>query len=287
MRNYNNIILLLLLRTQHRRLTTLLLLCFQFYFSNCSFGQILSANAGNNLTICQYDTITLGGTPTATGGVAPYTFSWQPVFGLSSSTSSNPKAFPTGPTSYTLMVTDSIGTIATDVISISHLPLPNVSAGPDQTIMGGSNTSLLATGGVNYFWSPASSLQNQNTATPTAEPISTTTYCVAGVDSNGCINFDCMVLTIIPSDTVIIYNAFTPNGDGVNDELFIGNLAKFPDNKIQIFNRNGKLVFQESQYKNDWTGKIDGADLPCATYYIILDLGPGYKKVNGAVTIIR
>ncbi|TAL59654.1 MAG: T9SS type B sorting domain-containing protein, partial [Bacteroidetes bacterium] len=66
-----------------------------------------------------------------------------------------------------------------------------------------------------------------------------------------------------------------------------GNLGKFPDNKLEVFNRNGKIVFQASQYKNDWNGKVEGAELPCATYYVVLNLGNGNGKKQGAVTIIR
>lgn len=252
-----------------------------------STAQVLVADAGNNLSVCINDTVPIGGNPSATGGIPPYTYSWQPTTYLDSPTASNPNISPAAPINYTLVVTDSAGSTSTDVVSVVLVPLPTVDAGLDQTIIGGTNTLLQGSGGVSYTWAPGTDLINQNTATPTAEPGSTTTYCVAGTDANGCVNFDCMVLNVIPSDTIIIYNAFTPNGDGDNEVLYIGNIGRFPDNRLEVYNRNGKLVFQSSNYKNDWNGKIEGSDLPCATYYIVLDLGGGKGKKHGAVTIIR
>lgn len=259
-----------------------------YFFSSSAFTQAISANAGTDQTICMFDTTTIGGTPAVIGGNSPYTYSWQPTSGLDLPNNPNPQAYPASPVNYTLTVTDGDGNISQDVVAISHNPLPTVSAGPDQTIIGGSNTILQGSSGtINYYWFPTSGLTNENTATPTAEPGSTTTYCVAGQDANGCVNYDCMILEVIPSDIVTLYNAFTPNGDGNNDVLFIGNIQKFPDNKLEVFNRNGKLVFQTSQYANTWDGKVDGAELPSATYYVVLNLGSGKGKVQGAVTIIR
>jgi gliding motility-associated-like protein len=173
------------------------------------------------------------------------------------------------------------------VVTVTPISIPTISAGPDQTIVQGTTTFLEASGGVNYAWTPITNLSDQNSANPIADPGTSTTYCVAGEDANGCVNFACTQIEVTPSDTVIIYNAFSPNGDGVNDVLYIGNLQKFPDNKVEVFNRNGKLVFQESPYKNDWNGKIDGAEIPAATYYVVFIKGEGKGKVGGAVTIIR
>lgn len=247
----------------------------------------LIANAGPNTGVCPSDSVQIGGTPAASGGVPPYTYSWQPVASLSNPAVSNPFAFPSFPTNYTLIVTDAAGNIATSVVNVSIYALPVVSAGPDQTILQGTNTFLTASGAVNYYWNPSTGLYNQNSASPVAEPALTTTYCVTGVDANGCANVDCMELTVIPSDTLIIYNAFTPNGDGYNDFFHIGNILQYPQNKLEVFNRNGKLVLIRAPYKNDWDGKVDGLELPSATYYFVLTPGNGEPKINGSVTIIR
>lgn len=247
----------------------------------------LVANAGSSISICPWTTIKIGGNPSATGGIQPYTYSWQSTFGLDSANIANPKATIGSTTNFTLTVTDSLGNSSLDSITVFTYPLPPVNAGPDQTINEGQSTILNASGAIQYYWTPTQTLTNQNTATPTAEPGSTTTYCVGGTDNQGCSNTDCMTVKVIPSDTLIFYNAFSPNNDGDNDVFYIGNLEAFPEIKLEVYNRNGKLVYQASPYHNDWNGKIDGAELPCATYYFIVYPGKGKPNREGAVTIIR
>ena len=74
-----------------------------------------------------------------------------------------------------------------------------------------------------------------------------------------------------------IPEAFTPDGDGINDSFVIVGIEKYPGNEITILNRWGNLVFETSDYKNDWDGRsqsklnVDGDALPTGTYYYILD----------------
>ena len=65
--------------------------------------------------------ITIGGSPTASGGFAPYTYNWTPSTGLSSSTVANPTASPTVTTTYTVTVTDSLGATGTSSVAVIHL----------------------------------------------------------------------------------------------------------------------------------------------------------------------
>jgi gliding motility-associated-like protein/uncharacterized repeat protein (TIGR01451 family) len=79
---------------------------------------------------------------------------------------------------------------------------------------------------------------------------------------------------------LIVYNEFSPNGDGFNDNFVISCIESFPDNSFKVFNKYGSLVYSTSNYQNQWDGTsnvstiIDqGEILPAATYYYILDLG--------------
>ena len=81
-------------------------------------------------------------------------------------------------------------------------------------------------------------------------------------------------------------NVFTPNGDGINDVLRFDLLELFDGNKLQVFNRWGKLVFEDSNYQNDW----DGGDLKDGTYFYVLDIDDpsGTQDIfKGTVTILR
>jgi gliding motility-associated-like protein len=86
---------------------------------------------------------------------------------------------------------------------------------------------------------------------------------------------------------VNIPNAFSPNGDGINDKWEIENLADYLDCDVQIFNRYGQRIYQSKGYTRQWDGTINGSPMPVATYYYVIDLKNGLQKLNGAVTIVR
>jgi gliding motility-associated-like protein len=77
--------------------------------------------------------------------------------------------------------------------------------------------------------------------------------------------------TDIPIEKILIPDGFSPNGDGVNDQLVI---VHEPSTRldIEVFNRNGNIVYKSSDYQNNWdgkgTGSIFGNDLPDGTYYL-------------------
>ena len=96
---------------------------------------------------------------------------------------------------------------------------------------------------------------------------------------------------ILPKD-LVIYNNLTPNGDGINDVLFISGIEKHPDNVVQIFNRWGNLVTEIKGYDNKgkaFRGLFNSEILPSGTYYYVLTYnvkGPdvrriGYLYING------
>lgn len=92
---------------------------------------------------------------------------------------------------------------------------------------------------------------------------------------------------------LIVYNEFSPNTDGSNDTFRIDCIENFPNNKFEVYNRYGALVYSMSGYRNDWdgtanvSGTINKDDkLPTGTYYYTLDLGVGVTK-SGWLSIIR
>jgi len=94
------------------------------------------------------------------------------------------------------------------------------------------------------------------------------------------------ILTI-EEQKVIIANAFTPNGDGINDTWDIQNIGQYPNCIVEIFSRYGDKVFYSSGYNTAWNGKHNGANLPVGTYYYIIKLNSSIKPVTGSLSIIR
>lgn len=84
----------------------------------------------------------------------------------------------------------------------------------------------------------------------------------------------------IPTDELIIYNAISPNGDGVNDAFKIKGIDKYPDNNVEVYNRWGVKVYDENAYNESnvmFKGFSDGRTtinrnekLPTGTYFYIL-----------------
>ena len=107
---------------------------------------------------------------------------------------------------------------------------------------------------------------------------------------------DSMYVFIRDCLTIIIPDAFSPNGDGVNDVLNIPNIESYPDNKFTIFNRWGNKVFEASPYTNGVTqtwdgtsqfGSMFGEQLPESTYYYVLDLGNDTDPYTGFIYLRR
>jgi gliding motility-associated-like protein len=79
-------------------------------------------------------------------------------------------------------------------------------------------------------------------------------------------------------------NVFTPNGDGINDFLTFDLIEVYEGSSLQIFNRWGKLIYEDNDYYNDWNGE----DYEAGTYYYVLDINdPSQGIMKGYFTIIR
>ena len=88
------------------------------------------------------------------------------------------------------------------------------------------------------------------------------------------------------SDTLIINNGFSPNGDGDNEFFVIEGVENYPENNLKIYNRWGNLVFEEDGYRNTWRGDWVGTDLPDGTYFYLFNPGDG-NIISGYLQILR
>jgi gliding motility-associated-like protein len=81
---------------------------------------------------------------------------------------------------------------------------------------------------------------------------------------------------LLSDDGVVVHQAVSPNGDGINDFLTIDNISQYPDNKLSIINRSGQLVYQATGYDNSsrvfdgHSSKNGQMQLP-GTYFYQLD----------------
>jgi gliding motility-associated-like protein len=102
---------------------------------------------------------------------------------------------------------------------------------------------------------------------------------------NGCSSKDEMVVSILKLP--VIPNAFSPNGDGINDHWNITYLSSYPGCTVDLFDRYGQLVYRSTGYNTPWDGRLNGKQLAIGVYYYIINPKNGLKPVSGSVTILR
>ncbi|HVX51158.1 MAG TPA: PKD domain-containing protein [Chitinophagaceae bacterium] len=168
-------------------------------------------------------------------------------------------------------------------------PKPKVTAGQDDVILQGGQIVLQgsATGGdgLTYVWTPNEHLDDNTLAQPVATPLADTYYTLKAINSDGC--YDTAGVWIKVLQFPLVPNAFSPNGDGINDTWQISYISSYPDCKIMVFNRYGQAVFTSTGYTRPWDGTRNGNPLPVGTYYYIISTTHLPKPLKGQVTILR
>ena len=193
----------------------------------------------------------------------------------------------------TLVITDTLGCtyISTDFALVDYFAV--AFAGQDTTICNDALVNLssgLSQGGSNlinstitYSWKPTTGISNPAIPNSSVNPISTQTYTV--LVSNNC-NTDSATINITEVNCVVFTpNAFSPNGDGIND-IFNITSSGVKDYLIKIFDRWGNKVF-ESQDKNEgW--HAEGFNKGVYVYWLNVTLLNDLKlEQKGNVTLIR
>jgi large repetitive protein len=245
----------------------------------------ITANAGKNKDVCSGNDVKIGDETNDPG----FSYNWSPATFLDNPKAATPIVIkPQSSITYTLSVGSNGCPEKTSTMTVTVHPPPTLVIYKDTVIKEGENFNLSITGATKYYWYPQDKyIKYWDTDKPIVEPVATTTYTVQGIDLFGCFSYKTVTIRVIPDDVIVIYNTFTPNGDFVNDTWFVGNIEKYPENELTIYNRAGRIVFYSSPYKNDWDGRLQGDELPSATYYYVLNLGFGHTRKHGSVTILR
>jgi gliding motility-associated-like protein len=222
-------------------------------------------------------------TVVASGGDGNYTYLWSN--NGTTSTISN-----LAPSTYNVTITDGNGCTGTTSTTVSTVTAANIDAGADVVIVSGTSTTLVATGGIVYTWTPSDSLSCTNCANPTANPSQTTTYYVTGTDANGCVGTDSVrVFVEDPCGELWVPTAFSPNGDG-NNELLCVYGGCILNLTFQMFDRWGEMVFETTDNSLCWDGVYKGKQMNSAVfaYYLIATLDNGeVVELKGNITLVR
>ncbi len=160
------------------------------------------------------------------------------------------------------------------------------------TIFVGEMTSLESTvisdSPVSYQWWPDTGLNCSDCPNPTAAPSESTTYMLTVENEQGCQRSE-EIAIIVDQPRLNIPNAFSPNGDGINDVFrFISNNES--QGEWAVYDRWGKQLFSTRDLDQSWDGSFQGEQLPMGVYVyygqIILPNGE-QREARGNVTLLR
>lgn len=204
---------------------------------------------------------------TASGGIK---YLWTPPAGLSSDTIPNPVVNTIQNTTYTVIITDINGCTNSKEVSVVVSPRPVFSVIPDSIILIGDTLSLNLTTSQNnliYSWSPNYGLSCTDCASPTAYPLKSTEYTVTVMDQAGCFEIDANIfVTVEEKFSIGIPTGFTPDGDGVNDKIFVKGWGIKELLEYKIYNRWGQVVFETNNLREGWDGTFKGTPQNVETY---------------------
>ena len=239
----------------------------------------------------------------ATGTVEAGTFNWYlndttaPPIATTASSAVTLSSLPTG--SNVLYVIHSItasGCVSASGSAIVNYYNKDYTISPSFTYCPGGTVQfdgVLGSGSI--VWSdPAGELSNGLVSDPTASPTNdSTTYTF--VYQNGACSFSDSVAVYLDTagcgTFVDITNAFSPDGDGVNDGWEIDGIDLHPNNQVFIFNRWGDLINEFTGYNNSdvvWNGNGSSNEMmPSGTYFYVLELLDSGTSQSGWVQLTR
>ncbi len=205
----------------------------------------------------------------------------------STSTDMEPVHAYSQPGSYTVTLTEYFnGILFTDTGNVVIHELPEINLGDTILLYTGSTITLWATPDMqSYFWSTGSEGQGLSVNEQGD-------YWVEVQDWNCCTNSDSVYVKVFE---YYIPNAFTPNGDGLNDIFRVVGLYRDINFKMYIYNRWGQLVFQSDDIDQGWDGTVGNQPAESSTYVWILQVDflgedivtSGDVVLKGTVTLVK
>jgi gliding motility-associated-like protein len=245
-------------------------------------------------SLCQGDTARLE-VVNLTGGALAYT--WSPAADiLAGQGTGSVLVNPLLDQVFTVQISNEFGcslTRTTRVVVDDFIPPLEAFADPD-TLFSPGEVQLTATFDPNYTynWQPVAGLSNSFIHNPVARVDSSMTYRVEITDRNGCRN-EAIVTILLFLECIEPYifvpNAFTPNGDGLNDILYVyGNTID--ELYFAVYDRWGEKVFDTNRQGVGWDGTFRNQELPPDVYGYYLEArcfnGEVFFK-KGNVTLLR
>jgi gliding motility-associated-like protein len=253
------------------------------------------------VSITGKDTICIGDrTQLFASGAVNY--QWSPAIGLSNPNIANPIAQPNSTTQYRVVGTDPYNCFRdTAFIVVAVGPYPTVELGNGTTLVAGTPFTMnpqITNGPIrSYQWTPTTWLSCTNCPRPVATINNNIVYRLEVETQYGCKASDTIGFRVVCDQQaqVFVPNAFSPDGDGLNDVLMVRGKGITTVRYFRVFNRWGQVVFERSNIQvNDpgqgWDGKINGLPAQPDVYVYTAEVqctAGGTFTYKGNVTLIR
>lgn len=201
----------------------------------------------------------------------------------------------------TLTVTSPDGCVGTytepQMVCVIATPIPAFEFGPQPTTILNTNIHFNngSVGADAYFWDfgglDSSTVTNPEFTFPSEDPGSYE-VCLTAISYAGCDSTICHTVIIEGEHVIYVPNAFTPDGDLINDVFFAqGKALNSQDYHMMIFDRWGNLVFESFAPETYWDGTYKGQPAVQDVYTWKIDTKDPYtnerKSYNGHVTLLR
>jgi gliding motility-associated-like protein len=227
---------------------------------------------------------------TASGGTFPYNYNWNNT-SVNTNSQNNLAAG-----NYSLTVTDAHACKTQNSYFLNSPIQVTVSVTPRDSTLENNNAVQLNSlvkpmpNAVQYLWTPALGLSCTDCPNPIAQPSSNTVYRLTVKYDNQCELSDSLYIQVKDNHLFYIPNAFSPNGDGRNEEwkLFTNSSLKYIS--VQVFNRWGEKVFESEDENKGWDGTYKGVPQLAGVYayqYTICFLNGAVEKGKGSLTLVR
>lgn len=229
-------------------------------------------------------------------------YQWSPTIGLSNPNIANPIAQPNTTTRYRVVGTDPYNCFTdTAFIVVAVGQYPTVELGTGANVVAGTPFTMnpqITNGPIrNYQWTPTTLLSCTNCPRPVATINNNIVYRLEVENQFGCKASDTIGFRVFCDQQaqVFVPNAFSPDGDGLNDVLMVRGKGITAVRYFRIFNRWGQVVFERSNIQvNDpaqgWDGNINGVPAQPDVYVFTAEVqctAGGTYTYKGNVTLIR
>jgi gliding motility-associated-like protein len=264
---------------------------------------LATPKAAGNSPLCVGSNLTLTSSTTSTGNLL---YQWDGPNGFTSNLQNpiiNNVTLAAGGRYYVLVRSNNCSSLR-DSVEVLIGNYPTVNLGPDLTLAPGSQhrmNPVIQNGPISqYTWTPTTNLSCSNCPSPIATIQNNITYTLKVTNTYGCSTSDTVSIKVIcDKSNVFIPDAFTPDGDGINDIFMIRASGNVRVKYLRIFNKWGELVFEKMNFLPNntayaWDGKVrkgnaSGIIVPDVFVYtaeVLCDSSSGFTY-KGNVSVLR